>query len=113
MTKQIVFMTEQEMTESVEQITGGTEILLTFSEALEMDMIQVSLPLADSKTNELIASFPNTENVLQDDKTITFPVASVIPAISNLIEIPLKSTFDICECNLYDEGETLYTFFVA
>lgn len=112
MTKQIVFMTEQEITESVEKITGGTDILLTFNETIEMDMIELSLPLKNTETDDLIASIKTIGNVAHDGQTISFPVASIIPAISNLIQIPLKNTFDICECNLY-EGETLYTFFVA
>lgn len=112
MTKQIVFMTEQEITESVEKITGGTDILLTFNEELETDMIQVSLPLEESEMNDVLSTLPVIETIEQIERIVSFPVASIIPAISNLIQIPLKDTFDICECNLY-EGETLYTFFVA
>lgn len=112
MTKHIVFMTEQEMTESVEQITGGTDVLFTFNETLETDMIQLALPPKNSKTAQLIASFVKLEAIQETENTISFPVLSIIPAISNLIQIPLKDKFDVCECNLY-EDETLYAFFVA
>lgn len=112
MTKQIVFMTEQEITESVEKITGGKGVLMIFNEVLETDMIQVSLPSEKSITAKIISALTSTEHVERNEQTISFPVTSIIPAISNLIQIPLKNTFDICECNLY-ENETLYTFFVA
>lgn len=114
MTKNIVFMTETELSEAVERITGVSEARPGFNEEWETDTVHI--PQGESKGNlpAFLTTLSSEERIGRDtdEQEVELPVSSFIPEISKMLKLPLQDKVDVCECNLF-EGEVLYAFFVA
>lgn len=112
MAKKIVFMTEKEVMEAVNQTTGGTESSLGFSEEWELDTVQIPVSSNSEQLNLILASFTDKEHIQRTSTEVVVPVLSFIPALSALLDTPLTNEVEVCECNLY-EDEILYAFNIA
>lgn len=112
MAKKIVFMTEKEVMEAVNQTTGGTESSLGFSEEWELDTVQIPVSSNQEQLNLILDTFTDREHIERTSTGVIVPVSSFIPAFSALLDTPLTSEVEVCECNLY-EDEILYAFNIA
>lgn len=112
MAKKILFMTEKEVMDAVNETTEGTASSLGFSEEWELDTIRIPASSNPAKLNMILESFVDKEHILTTSTDITFPVNSFIPIFSDLLGIPLSNEVEVCECNLY-EDEILYAFAIA
>jgi hypothetical protein len=112
MAKKLVFMTEKEVMEAVNQTTGATSSSLGFSEEWELDTIQIPVSSNSEQLNLILESFTDRKHIQVTATEVIVPVESFIPTFSTLLETPLTGGFDVCECNLF-EDEILYAFTIA
>lgn len=112
MAKKILFMTETELMDTVNQATEGTGSSLGFSEEWEMDTIRIPVSSNQEKLNQILDTFIDKVHIQITSTDIVFPVNSFIPTLSESQGVSLLFGVDVCECNLYEEA-VLYAFIIA